>query len=139
MNWNGGWNPWRTLRALPEVRLVWRQLRVGQRGQWQRVGGVDTIVIDPKCTRRERRAVLAHELVHLERGIGHGPASALTMEREESIVRAETARRLVPLELLDAYVRRECTVGPVTVWMVAEEFDVPEHVARTACDLLKRS
>ena len=76
--------------------------------------------------------MLAHELVHAERGIGHGAATEATMEREEVAVRREVARRLVPEDDLRAYVVRALTVGPVTVEQIAEEFDVDHEVATEA-------
>jgi hypothetical protein len=50
----------------------------------------------------QRRCTLAHELVHLERGLfGCGPWS----QREETLVHAEVARRLLPLDALRAGIR----------------------------------
>ncbi|HJR24458.1 MAG TPA: hypothetical protein VJ804_03230, partial [Acidimicrobiales bacterium] len=75
---------------------------------------------------------LAHELVHVERGVGYPAATPATMEREEAIVRREVAVRLVPLAALGDLVARRSDVEPVTAALVAEEFDVPEDVAREA-------
>ena len=76
--------------------------------------------------------MLAHELVHAERGIGHGAATEATMEHEEATVRREVARRLVPKVQLQAFVARSLTVGPVTVEQIADEFDVDHEVAAEA-------
>jgi hypothetical protein len=89
-------------------------------------------VLDDRLTRRQRRCVLAHELVHAERGIGHGAATAATMEREEAAVRREVARRLVPARQLRDFVDRRLTVGPVTLEQIADEFDVDLEVAADA-------
>lgn len=109
-----------------------------RRGLWIREGGHDTIVLDPALSRRERRCVLAHELVHVERGVGAGAASAATMEREEAIVRREVSRRLVPPRALAVLVAGRSTVGPVTAADVAEAFDVEEAVAALALEDLRR-
>jgi len=58
------------------------------------------------------------------------------MEREEAIVRRETARRLVPPCELRALVDRRAEVEPITAALVAEEFDVPERIAAEALQAL---
>jgi hypothetical protein len=93
-------------------------------------------VLDASLDRTARRCVLAHELVHAERGIGHPAASAATMEREEEAVRREVARRLVPPDLLRRFVAARGDLGGVTAGEVAEEFDVEREVAAKALDLL---
>jgi hypothetical protein len=94
------------------------------------------IVLDLRLDRRARRCVLAHELVHAERGIGHGAATPATMEREEEAVRREVARRLVPPGLLASFVASAIDVGGLTALDVAEEFDVEVDVAGKALELL---
>jgi hypothetical protein len=118
-------NPWRTLRSREHLVLEWRELPVGMGGMWQ----PGRIILDPRLGRVERSCVLMHELVHDERRIGWPFATAATMEREEAIVRAETADRLVPPDELVAMVRRG---EPVTARDVAAEFDVTESVAHLA-------
>lgn len=59
------------------------------------------------------------------------------MEREEAAVREEVARRLVPLDQLARFASERSEVGPVMAWDVADEFDVPEHVAWEAVRLLQ--
>jgi hypothetical protein len=93
-------------------------------------------VLDVQLDRRARRCVLAHELVHAERGIGHPAATAATMEREEEAVRREVARRLVPPGLLRRFVAGRADLGGVTAGEVADEFDVEREVAAKALDLL---
>ena len=127
----GRWNPWRALRDRPHIELWFGRLD-GLQGMWQRDHLGELIVLDDRLDRRQRRCVLAHELVHAERGIGHGAATEATMEREEEQVRREVARRLVPETQLRAFVARSLTVGAVTVEAIAEEFDVDLEVAATA-------
>jgi Zn-dependent peptidase ImmA (M78 family) len=120
-------NPWRTLRARPGLTLAWRNLPTGMGGMW--TPGV--IVLDPRLDRVERRCVLMHELVHDERQIGWPFATAATMEREEAIVRSETADRLVPAAELLELVSLDGG-EPVTAELVAAEFDVTIGVANLA-------
>lgn len=128
------WNPWAALRARPDITLEWAWLR-GQRGLWVPHGdGTSTIALDRRLSRRERRCVLAHELVHAERGIAYDRSTpAALVAAEERIVWRETTRRLVPPgELMDLV--EAC--GVLEVWEIAEEFDVDHRVARLACSLV---
>lgn len=54
------------------------------------------------------------------------------MEREEAIVRRETAVRLVPLGSLRRWVAARAEVEPITPHLVADEFDVTVEVASEA-------
>jgi hypothetical protein len=130
-----GWNPWRAARAHPHLEIVYAPVPEG--ATWHRDAEGDRITIDERASRRERRALLAHELIHAERGIGHPVASAATMQREEAIVRRETAVRLVPLLELAALVEARDGIEPITAAVVAEEFDVPEAVALEALVALR--
>lgn len=132
----GRWNPWRAARARTNLVIEFDDLPCG--AAWFQEGDLDVIVIDVTADRRTRRALLAHELIHAERRIGFPAASEAVMQREEATVRRETALRLVPLEELAAFVGRSEGVEPVTAAAVAEEFDVPEHVAVEACRALAR-
>lgn len=136
--WSGGrWNPWRALRDRPHIELRFAYLG-GSRGIWQRDALGDVIVLDARLDRRSRRCVLAHELVHAERGIGHGAASAATMAREEEFVRREVARRLVPMDQLLALVEARAGLClDIAAADVAEEFDVDSDVAVKALQLLR--
>ncbi len=106
--------------------------------------GTATITLASGLDRAERNAVLAHELVHLERGggvdyAGSPPSWQAVVAREERIVDREVARRLVPPRELHRLARaRRSTGDPVTIDDVIEEFDVPEWVARDAVDLSRR-
>jgi hypothetical protein len=130
-----GWNPWAAAARLPRLEIWFGDVPEG--ATWHRAGGRDQITIDASARRRQRAALLAHELVHLERGVGYPLATAATMEREEAIVRRETARRLVPPSELADLVARRSEVEPITAALVAEEFDVPEPVAAEALRALQ--
>lgn len=111
---------------------------------YYRSGGLAAIIIDPRLSRSERNAALAHELVHDERGGGADhpgmPASwAAVVARDEAAVDQEVARRLVP----PAELARFCEVMAlldigVTAHEVAEHFDVPPAVAGAALRQLAR-
>jgi hypothetical protein len=131
-----GWNPWAAARCLPRLEIWFDD--VPQGAVWHRDEHGDRIILDASAPRRERRALLAHELIHVERGVGYPLASAATMEREEAIVRRETARRLVPLAELAALVTRLDGLEPITAELVADEFDVPAHIAAEALAALHR-
>ncbi len=130
------WDPWEVLAAIGEGTTLHFADLGGLKGLWQRDRMGDLIILDPSLSSRERRAVLAHELIHAERGIGHGAATADTMTREEEMVRREVARRLVPPSELAALIARE-RPEPVDVALVGDEFDVPDDVAALALHLLR--
>jgi hypothetical protein len=136
------WNPWKALAARPDVVL--RQAALGgtligfcDAGEGR---GPPTITLARTLDRVERNAVLAHELVHLERGGGIDFAGAprswrAVVEREEHIVDREVARRLVPLQELRRFANARAEAGEaVTVDDVMEEWDVPHWVARDAVE-----
>lgn len=138
----GGWNPWRALRERDHLdfRLAPLPHQLGAL-YWPR-GRRAAIVIDPELNQVERRAALAHELVHDERGGGAEatgmPASwQPVVTREEHRVEAEVARRLVPVEELKELARQRSTLElPLTVEEVADAFDVPGAVATHAVQRL---
>lgn len=88
------WHPWRSLRALTHVEcstvdlpddvLAWTHF------------SEQRIELARGLLQSERRSVLTHELIHLERG----PVSAAYADSEERAVDAEAARRLIPLDAL---------------------------------------
>ena len=128
-------NPWRELRARPWIELRWTFLR-GQRGLWVPETVGSTIHLDPRLGRRERRCVLAHELVHEERGIAYTRSTPTAMVQiEERCVERETVRRLVPPDDLMTLVH-VLAPDPVTVIDVADWFDVDWRTARAACSLV---
>ncbi|WP_256970899.1 ImmA/IrrE family metallo-endopeptidase [Cellulomonas iranensis] len=84
-------HPWRRLRAMPHVRLVWRRLP----GVLGLTDGRSVVVLHPDQSQAQRRCTLAHELAHIE--LGHVGGCTPAQERE---VRALVARRLVPDDAL---------------------------------------
>lgn len=136
---NHRWNPWLTLRERHWLTLEWAELEHG-RGRLVDDGRRRVVQLDHRLSRRDRSAVLAHELVHDERDLlydEHTPPGLV--EKEEHAVRRITAERLVPLDALARYIARQ-DGGGVTVAMVAEEFDVSAEVAELAlrCLLMSR-
>lgn len=121
------WNPWAALRAT-SIDLWFAPLD-GERGRWTRRPDGDEILLDERLGRRARQEVLAHELVHAERGVGWPDASAATMELEEERVWRIALRRLVPPGEIDRFLASRGTVGPVTVTDLAEEFDLTAEAA----------
>lgn len=132
------WNPWRALRTLPHVDVVFRRLPKRGRGLLGIEGDVAVVWVDDRLGQIERNAVLAHELVHLERGGGaFRPGQPETwgavVARDEAAVDNEVARRLVPPDELAAFVAARVEMGEcVMAWEIAEEWTVPERVARQA-------
>lgn len=125
------WNPWAALRASPTE--LWFAPLVGERGRWTRRADGDEIVLDEALDRRSRQEVLAHELVHVERGVGWPHATVATMEVEEDRVWRIALRRLVPPAEIHRFLRSRSTVGPVTVADLAAEFDLsPDGAIRVA-------
>lgn len=87
------------------------------------------ILLDPSLTRAERKAALAHELVHVERGGGVCAPFALSDERRVNRV---VALRLVPPDELEHFLEQRLEFGSISTHDVEEEFDVPSWVAQIA-------
>lgn len=133
------WRVWGELRRRTHIELVWAHL-TGHRGRIEELGaGRRRITIDATLDRRTRRAVLAHELVHDERGILFTDDTPLALIRkEESYVTAETVCRLVPLDELEERVRIAIRSDMcVEVNDVVEWFDVPHDTAEKAMLMLQ--
>ena len=137
------WDPWRALRARRHIDLHFDELADKAGGGIYATDGENSvIVLSPELSRRQRRAILAHELVHDER---HGGAARKgqpeswrpVVARDEAVVNRTVAERLVPraelAEVLDGLVD---VLGGVTAADVAEIFDVPDDVARLALTML---
>lgn len=125
------WNPWSALKAQPEIELVWDPIaeRAGGGAYYRASDGTAVILLDKRMHRRDRNAVLAHELAHHELAGGR-----------EIWVEKKVACRLVPHDELVAFIVRKCNIGEaVGAADVAEEFDVPEPVAERALLLLKQA
>lgn len=91
------WNPWRELSNRPEVKLEW--IHRGKRGCIDFT--TRTITLRYSMPFEERRCVIAHELVHDERG----DVPRWMKPREEAAVRRESARRLITLDELERALR----------------------------------
>jgi len=137
----GHWQVWEDLQQRTHIELAWAYL-VGHRGRIDELGnGRRLITLDARLRQVDRRAVLAHELVHDDRGILFTLSTPLALiHKEEAYVVAETARRLVPCAELGQLVRRAVDDGDPVGWReVAEWFDVPRAVAELALLQLTRS
>jgi hypothetical protein len=103
--------------------------------------GSSVIALCRSLTQVERRSVLAHELIHDERGGGCDgdfmPAEwAAVVAREERLVDDTAVLRLVPpSELLRCCVELEMACTHVEPHHIAEAFHVTEDVARRALEL----
>lgn len=127
-------NPWRILRASPEIELRWALLD-DKFGEYEpNDDGTATIILDADIGPEDRRATLMHELIHHQRGITGEPRT------DERGVEDEVARLLVPFDELHAMWEIAVLNDlPVEAWMVAERFDVPDDVAERAMRLLLAS
>ena len=113
------YHPWRALRALPDWTLITASLP-GRRLadlHWP----TRLLVMDSRLRQAERRSVLAHELVHIERG----PSGAAWVAREEAAVDREAARRLIPIRELG-----EALAWTQDVHELAEELWTTPHMVR---------
>jgi hypothetical protein len=138
------WHPWAELRRREHLVFALEELPAATGGAlYAQRGGRAAIVIDPALGRRQRKAALAHELIHDEWGGGCEYKGMLptwhpVVSRDENRVHDEVARRLVPLDELKAFCRRHSDLGEaVEAWEVAEHFDVPDAVAARALGRLR--
>jgi hypothetical protein len=139
------WNPWRELRRRTHIvfRLAVLPDSAGGAVYWPRAGRA-AIIIDPRLSRVDRNAALAHELVHDERGGGADhpgmpPSWAAVVARDEAAVDQEVARRLVPADELVKFCEVMVLLDlGVTAHEVAEHFEVPPAVAAAALRDLAR-
>lgn len=124
------WDPWLAAESRAHIDLRIAPLPHRLRALYWPRGERAAIIISPRLAPTERRAALAHELVHDERG--GGAAEPFTAKDERSVV-AEVARRLVPPDELARFVERQQRLGGgVTALDVAEEFDTTPDVAAVA-------
>ncbi len=82
-------HPWRRLRRLPHVDVVWRRIP----GRLGATNGRDVIVMHPHQSQVQRRCTLAHELAHIE--LGHVDGCSGPEERTATLL---AARWLVDME-----------------------------------------
>lgn len=117
-------HPWRSLRALPHIDLMWQDSDT-------EMGHFDfecqQVVITAGMTQAERRCTLTHELIHAERG----PCPPGDSTREELAVHREAARRLIDIRKL----------GEALAWasdqeQAAEELWVDVPTLQTRLDAL---
>lgn len=141
------WNPWQALREREHIELGMVDdlpERTGG-GVYAREGNLAVILIDSRMHRRDRNAVLAHELIHDEREGGCRSAAMPDtwhpiVVRDENTVNREVARRLVPPADLEEFIQGMCDIHlGVGIDEVTEYFDVPRWVARIALDLHEQS
>lgn len=131
---------WRSIRDHDHihVRIVSLPESCGGGCLVRRTNGHAWILLDAALTATERRAVLAHELVHLERGSCRYDGAPATWDavvaREERMVDRTVAERLVPLAELRDFAAARAELDAVTADDVAEAFAVPIWVAREACE-----
>lgn len=94
------WDPYKALLAQPHITYVKCDLLFGQ-GRYYHAQR--TIVLNRNLTQVERRCALTHELIHAERG-DVPTGFTWTDARVERATDMESARRLIPLDLLvDAF------------------------------------
>ena len=124
------YHPWRRFRSDAAWTLTFADLPHGRRGVtdcWAR-----TVALDSRLRQVERRCVICHELVHIERG--PLPDDDRLAAREESAVEREVARRLIELQPL----------GEALAWSrhISEAADalwVTEDVLRSRLNCLQPS
>lgn len=120
-------HPWRRLRDLAHVRLLWHD--GGPKGVTN--FSAATISLRRGMTQAERRSTVLHECLHIERG----PVLTTLAAREELRVEKETARLLLP----DVH-----EVGDALAWAhnlteAADELWVDEQLLRCRLEHLHPS
>jgi hypothetical protein len=122
------YDPWQDLAAnWPEVEVVIEPMA----GRLLGVLRYPVIALRAGTSSAQRRCTLAHEIVHLERGVADcGPWAG----REELLVHREVARRLIPLPLLAAAVRE--LGGQAELNELAQVLDVDLETARCRLAML---
>jgi hypothetical protein len=124
------YDPWRDLQETwPDVAVVIEPMGGDLLGEL-RDGRL--IALRAGTSSAQRRCTLTHEIVHLERGLRDcGP----WQEREEALVHAEAARRLISLDGLAAAVRSLGGEAPASV--VAQCLDVDTDTLTTRLRTLR--
>jgi hypothetical protein len=116
------YNPWIHLAVdWPEVDVVLEPMAGQLLGELR----YPVISLRADSSAAQLRCTLAHELVHLERGVLDWGRWA---EREEALVHAEAARRLVRLADLERALRE--FGGDADPAALAKELDVDVHTVR---------
>lgn len=137
------WNPWRALRARTHIVFDLGHLPDWTGGGiWYRDEEGTVIVLDRRLGRRERAAMLTHELIHDERGgvVDHRLMPSMwapEVVKEERKVERLAALRHLPLDELAEFVDWMVESDqPVDARSVVDWFDVSYEVAETALALL---
>lgn len=122
------YDPWHDLAVnWPDVDVVIEPMG----GRLLGVLRYPVIALRAGTSAAQRRCTLAHEIVHLERGVGDcGPWAG----REELLVQREVARRLIPVADLAAAVRQ--LGGSAVLGELAHALDVDHETARLRLDML---
>lgn len=125
------YNPWSELaRRWPEIDVVVEPMTGNLLGELR----YPVIALRAGTSAAQRRCTLAHEIVHLERGVGEcGPWRV----REERAVHAEAARRLIGCDDI-ARGLRELGVAH-DLGQLAQALDVDRQTLRLRLELLDRS
>lgn len=116
------WHPWRALRSMADVEVVFDDLPEGVLGTTRG----RRVTIANGLLQGERRATASHEAIHLERGHGQGCNPAAERSVEE-----ESARRLITLPAL-----ADALCWAHDEWEVADECWVDVQTVRTRIDTL---
>lgn len=124
------YNPWRHAMELEGLLIAHLRLPDG-RSWWMPAD--DAIVLDDRLNQAERRAALAHELVHRERGDEHCDDATLDARRERRVTR-EAACRLIDLHRL-----ADALAWSQDEYEVADELWVDVPTARGRIDCLSDS
>lgn len=135
----GPFDPERALADVaPDAMVVTRELH-GCDGMVE-PGPPIEVSLDYRLGRRERRAVLTHEVVHVERSAYYDRrAHRPVIDKLEAWIDAEACDRLVPPDELDELARHaEEHDVPLHVWDLMERFDIPMYVAHKAMGLRER-
>lgn len=129
------WHPWKRARENhPDVVIdCTRELP----GDLAGLTDGRTIWLCRTLSQVQRRCVLTHELVHLERGIV--PVESALHEREETIVDEIAARRLISLEsLIDALRWTRGRPNREAAWELWTDIDTLTTRVQTLTDCERR-
>ncbi len=123
------YSPWAHVQGLGDVVVAYDDLEHAD-AYWEPEQRV--ILLDRHLNQRERRACLAHELAHVDRGdegCGDGPDGGRLLVRQERAATQLAARRLIGLdELADAL------AWSLDADEAAELLHVDERTARARLD-----
>jgi hypothetical protein len=120
---HGHYDPWLHVAMVwPELDIVSEPMTGSLLGELR----YPVIALRADSSAAQRRCTLAHELVHLERGV---PPGGLWAAREELIVHAVAARRLIRLEELGRALRD--AGGDADLAALARGLEADSHTVRT--------